>query len=616
MANKIGSGLARAALAAKVDGELVDLSYKIGKSCNLAILIFRDPEGKQIYWHSTAHIMAAAVKSLWPDVKLGIGPAIDSGFYYDFEKKEPFTPEDLKKIEGEMKRIVKENFDFVREDASLEEARDRLAKDGEKFKLQLLTELPAGEKISFYKCGPFSDLCLGPHLPSTGRVKAFKLLNVSAAYWKGDAKNEALQRIYGISFWDKKELKEYLRLKEEAAKRDHRKLGRELDLFSVHEEAGPGLIFFHPNGMVLKSIIENHWIEEHKKRGYVFVQTPHILKAETWKISGHWDYYRDDMFFTKIEEQDYGIKPMNCPGHMLIYKTHSHSYKEFPIKMAELATVYRNELSGVLHGLMWVRGFTQDDAHIFCTPNQVKAEIKKLITFTFELLGSFGLTDYKVYLSTKPKECVGTDDMWSLATDALKQALEELGVAYTLNEGDGAFYGPKIDVKFHDVLGREWQCTTIQADFALPERFKLTYVGEDGKKHRPIMLHRALLGSIERFIAVLLEHYGGAFPLWLSPVQIVVIPVADRHAGYARDVASKMKASGLRVEIDDSQATVEKKVREAKLQKIYYIIVVGNKEVEAGSVTVNDRQGNITNDVSLDKFVADCVEMVRSKRNG
>ncbi|HOK52908.1 MAG TPA: threonine--tRNA ligase [Armatimonadota bacterium] len=561
-------------------------------------------EALDIIRHSTAHVMAHAVQNLWPEVKIGIGPAIEDGFYYDFEKSEPFTPEDLERIEAEMTRIIKADKPFTRREVSREEA-EQIFKD-QPYKLELIRELP-DETSTVYEEDGFVDWCRGPHVESTGKLGVFKLLSIAGAYWRGDERNPMLQRIYGTAWSTKEELDEYLHKLEEAEKRDHRKLGKELDLFSFQEEAGPGLVFWHPKGALVRKVIEDYWRDEHLKGGYELVMTPHIARQDLWVTSGHLDFFSENMYSPmEVEGSPYLIKPMNCPFHLLIYKDKLRSYRELPIRWAELGTVYRYERSGVLHGLARVRGFTQDDAHIICRPDQLDDEIIRVLNFVINILSRFGFTEYGVYLSTRPKDkYVGTDESWEKATEALRKALESRGLDYKVDEGGGAFYGPKIDVKIKDALGREHQCSTIQVDFNEPERFDITYIGEDGKAHRPIMIHRALLGSLERFFAVLVEHYAGAFPLWLAPVQVVLLPIADRHQEYAYSVAEKLKSLGLRVTVDVRNEKTGYKIREAQVQKIPYMLVVGDREVEQGQVSVRARDRGDLGARPVDEFLSD-----------
>ncbi len=545
--------------------------------------------------------MAHAVKNLFPDAKIAIGPSIEDGFYYDFDVKTPFTPEDLERISEEMAKIVAAKTPFVRRELSRDEAL-RMFRD-EPYKVEIIQELPEGEPISVYEENGFTDLCRGPHLADTGEVKAFKLLSIAGAYWRGDERNPMLQRIYGTAFPSQQELDEHMERLAEAERRDHRKLGKDLDLFSLQEEAGPGLVFWHPKGALVRKLIEDYWRDQHLSNGYELIMTPHIARQELWRTSGHLEFFTENMYEPmNVEGQPYLIKPMNCPFHLLIYKSKVRSYRELPIRWAELGTVYRYERSGVLHGLLRVRGFTQDDAHIICTREQLDSETKRVISFVINMLRRFGFDDYHIYLSTKPEKYVGEDDVWEEATAALRAALEDEGLAYDVDEGGGAFYGPKIDVKIRDAIGREWQCSTIQVDFNEPERFDLTYVGQDNVAHRPIMIHRALLGSMERFFAVLVEHYVGAFPLWLAPVQAVVLPIADRHADYAREVAGKLRERGFRAEVDDRNEKTGYKIREAQLNKIPYMLIVGDREQEAGAVSVRSRVEGDKGAVALDEF--------------
>jgi len=548
--------------------------------------------------------MAMAVKELFPDAKLAIGPSIDEGFYYDFELKTPLSDADLKAIEKKMNHIIKMNIPFERYEMCKKDAEEELTSKGEKYKVELLGDIP-DDNVSFYKNGAFADMCRGPHIESTGKVKAFKLLKVAGAYWRGDENNAMLQRIYGTAFETQAELDEYIKRMEEALKRDHRKIGKELDLFNIyHDEAGAGLVFYHPKGTILREIIETFLKKEHRKRGYQQVCIPHIAKIDLWKTSGHADYYKENMYFTKIDDQDYVLKPMNCPGHILIYKRKINSYRELPIKYFELGTVYRYERSGVLHGLLRVRGFTQDDAHIFCMPTQLQAEIQKVIDFAFDMLKKFGFEEFKVYLATRPESSVGTDEGWQHATDALKSALESKGIEYEIDPGGGAFYGPKIDVKLKDAIGRYWQGPTIQVDFALPERFDINYIGEDGTKHRPVMIHRVVLGSMERFIGALTENYAGAFPLWLAPTQVVVLPISDRHNEYAQKIKEELELKDIRVEIDERREKIGLKIRESQLQKIPFMLVIGDKEVETSTIAVRSREKGDLGAIPLKEFIS------------
>jgi len=551
--------------------------------------------------HSAAHIMAQAVKSIWPDVKVAIGPSIADGFYYDFDKKEPFLPEDLPKIEEKMKKIVKDNQKFEKKDISKEEALELFR--SEPYKLELIKEIP-DETVSVYSNGDFTDLCKGPHVGYTKKVKAFKLLSIAGAYWRGDEKNQMLQRIYGTAFSNKEELAQHLHALEEAKKRDHRKLGKELELFTIDESAGAGLVIYRPKGALLRTLIEDWEKREHLKRGYDLIVSPHILKSDIWVRSGHYDFYKEHMYIFKVEDDEYAVKPMNCPGHMIAYKAKKRSYRDLPLRLFELGSVYRHEKSGVLHGLLRVRGFTQDDSHIFCLPEQLRDEIKAVIDFVIDSMKVFGFDDYMVEISTRPKESIGTDKDWENATAALEDSLKDKKIAYEINEGDGAFYGPKIDIKLKDAIGRFWQCATIQCDFALAERFDLTYVDQDGQEKRPVMIHRVILGSLERFIGTLIEHYAGAFPLWLAPVQAVVIPITDKQYKYAKRVNDAMADVGLRTKLDDRKETMGYKIREAQTQKIPYMVIVGQKEQEKEQVSVRSRQKGDEGQRPIDKFLA------------
>lgn len=596
-----GNGKVKA-VAARLDGEMVDLKRSLDRGGSLEVVGPDDPEALDILRHSTSHIMAEAVRSLFPGVKVTIGPSIESGFYYDFDYEKPFTPDDLPRIEKRMKEIIKKREPFQRSEMPRAEAIEFFKGMGETYKVELLEELEE-DTVSLYTQGDFVDLCRGPHIQDSGKVPAFKLLSVAGAYWRGDEKNPMLQRIYGTAFFSKDDLKQYLNLLEEAKKRDHRKLGRELDLFSINDEAGAGLIIWHPKGALLRTILEDFEKREHLRRGYDIVMGPQILKTDLWERSGHYDNYRENMYFTRVEEQGYGIKPMNCLSHMLIYKSRLRSYRDLPLRFFELGTVHRHEKSGVLHGLTRVRQFTQDDAHLVCTPEQVDAEIKGVIDLVADVMSAFGF-EYEIELSTRPEKSIGSDEDWEMATRALEKALVDKQLKYDIHEGDGAFYGPKIDVKLKDALNRRWQCATIQCDFTLPERFDLTYVGEDGEKHRPVMLHRVILGSVERFIGVLIEHFAGAFPVWLSPVQAVILTVTERSDEFAGQVLDKLKASGLRVELDARNEKLGFKIREAQLQKTPYMLVIGDKEVERGGVAPRTRSGEDLGFMTLDDFLA------------
>ena len=613
IAQDISEGLARVALGAVVNGKTKGLQETVEEDAEVRFVKFEDKEGKEIFWHTSAHIMALAVKRLFPDVKFAIGPAIDNGFYYDFDTEHRFTPEDLEKIEEEMKKIVKENHELERFIMPREEALEYFNEKGEVYKVDLIESFPEDEEISFYKLGEFTDLCAGPHLLNTKKVKAIKLLSIAGAYWRGDEKNKMLQRIYGITFEKKKELDEYLERLEEAKKRDHRKLGRELDLFSIQDE-GPGFPFFHPKGMILRNILEDFWKKEHVKRGYGEVKTPIILNESLWQQSGHWDHYKENMYFTEIDDNPYAIKPMNCPGAILIYKSKLHSYRDFPLRWGELGLVHRHELSGALHGLMRVRSFTQDDAHIFALPSQVKDEIKGVIDLADYIYSIFGFK-YHVELSTRPENSMGTEEQWELATNALKEALEEKGIDYIVNEGDGAFYGPKIDYHLEDAIGRTWQCGTIQLDFQMPERFDLTYIDKDNEKKRPVMIHRTILGSIERFMGILIEHYAGKFPVWIAPVQVSILPISDKFNDYAYELKKEMEEKGLRVEVDDRAEKIGYKIREARLQRIPYMLVVGEKEVENRLVSVNKRDKGDIGQYRVEDFLNMILEEIENKTN-
>ena len=583
----ISEGLARNAVAAKVNGVLVDLSHALGEGDKLEIVTLKDKEGLEVYRHTCAHVLAQAVKTIFPTCKLAIGPVIENGFYYDFDFNTPITQDDFAKIEAEMAKIIKANSPITRFELPREEAVKLMSEYSEKYKVELIEDLPEDSVISFYKQGSFTDLCRGPHLPSTGKIKAFKLVSIAGAYWRGNEKNKMLTRIYGVAFAKKDEMQAYFEMLEEAKKRDHIKLGKELKLFALMNE-GKGFPFFLPNGMVLKNILVDYWRELHRKEGYVEIQTPIILTRTLWENSGHWEHYKDNMYTTKIDGEDCAVKPMNCPGGMLVYKLWPHSYKDLPIRMGEMGLVHRHEKSGQLHGLFRVRCFTQDDAHIFMLPEQITDEIKGVVRLTNKIYKQFGFK-YKVELSTRPEDSMGTEEEWNMATDALRKALDELGLEYEINEGDGAFYGPKIDFHLQDSIGRTWQCGTIQLDFQMPQRFELEYTGEDGAKHRPIMIHRAIFGSIERFIGILIEHYAGKFPVWLAPVQVKVLSITDRTKDYAESVCAMLKERGVRAELDTRNEKIGYKIREAKLEKVPYVIVVGDKEAEEGTVNVNKR---------------------------
>ena len=612
VAESLSSGLARVACAGLLNGERVDLRTEINEDCNLEILTFNDKDGRWAFRHTASHILAQAVKRLYPEVKLAIGPAIEDGFYYDFDTDKPFSHDDFEKIEAEMKKIVKEKLPIERFELPRDEAIKLMEVAGEPYKIELIEDLPEGETISFYKQGEFIDLCAGPHLMNTKSVEAFKIMSVAGAYWRGNEKNKMLSRLYATAFAKKAELNDYLEKLEEAKKRDHRKLGKELELFTLLDE-GPGFPFFLPKGMELKNTLIDYWRQIHKKAGYVEVSTPIILNKQLWLRSGHWDHYRDNMYTTVIDDEDYAIKPMNCPGGMLVYKTKMHSYKDLPLRVGELGLVHRHELSGALHGLMRVRNFTQDDAHIFMLPEQIKDEIKGVVRLIDEVYKTFGFK-YSIELSTMPEDHVGELDAWEMATNGLKEAIEELGYDYEVNEGDGAFYGPKLDFKLEDSLGRTWQCGTIQLDFQLPERFELEYIGADGEKHRPVMIHRVVFGSIERFIGVITEHFAGAFPTWLAPVQVKVLPISDKHQDYARKVYDKLEEAGVKVEIDERAEKIGYKIREARNMRIPFIIVVGAQEEAEGTVNVRSRKGE-EGAMKLEDFVARVQDEIKSKYN-
>ena len=611
IASDISEGLARVAMAGEVNGEVVDLRTVVSEDCELNILTFQDEGGKDTFRHTSSHILAQAVKRLYPETKLAIGPAIADGFYYDVDRDIPFTTEDLEKIEKEMKKIMKEALPVESFTLPREEAIALMKEKEEPYKVELIEDLPEDAIISFYKQGEFTDLCAGPHLMNTKTVKAFKLTSLAGAYWRGNEKNKMLTRIYGTSFTKKADLDEYLERLEEAKKRDHRKLGKELGLFMLREE-GPGFPFFLPKGMALKNALLEYWREIHTKNGYVEISTPIMLSRHLWETSGHWDHYKENMYTTVIDEQDFAVKPMNCPGGILVYESEPRSYRDLPIRMGELGIVHRHEKSGQMHGLMRVRCFTQDDAHIFMTPEQVKDEIKGVATLIDEVYKMFGFK-YHVELSTRPEDSMGSDEDWELATDALRDALDSLGMDYVVNEGDGAFYGPKIDFHLEDSIGRTWQCGTIQLDFQLPLRFNLEYTGADGEKHRPIMIHRVAFGSIERFIGILIEHFAGAFPTWLAPVQVKVLPISDKHLEYGKKVYAALKDAGIRVEIDTRAEKIGYKIREAQMQKIPYMLVVGAKEEEEGKVSVRSRFAGDEGQKCLKDFLCDLKKEISGK---
>ena len=613
IAKQISGGLYRAACVCRIDGQVKDLRTVIDRDCALEILTFDSEEGKHAFWHTASHIMAQAVKRLYPQVKLTIGPSIENGFYYDFDcGDKPFSPDELEKIEAEMKKIVKEGLLLERFEMSSDEAARLMREKDEPYKVELIAEhAEKGEAISFYKQGEFTELCAGPHLMSVSPVKAFKLTQTTGAYWRADANNKMLCRVYGIAFPKASMLEEYLQMLEEAKKRDHRRLGKDLELFTLLEE-GPGFPFFLPKGMVLKNLLIDYWRQIHTKAGYLEIQTPIILSRSLWERSGHWDHYKQNMYTTEIDGEDYAIKPMNCPGGILVYKTKMHSYKDLPLRMGELGIVHRHELSGALHGLMRVRNFTQDDAHIFMTREQIKDEIKGVVQLIDSVYKTFGF-EYHIELSTQPEDSMGSKEDWDIATAALRDAVTELGYDYEVNEGDGAFYGPKLDFHLKDCLGRTWQCGTIQLDFQLPERFELEYTGADGEKHRPIMIHRVVFGSIERFIAILTEHFAGAFPMWLAPVQVKLLPIADRHLEYLEQVKEKLEAAGLRCEIDARSEKIGFKIRAAQLEKVPYMLIAGDKDVENGIVSVRARKAGDEGATTVDAFIAKALEEVKTK---
>ena len=611
IAKDISEGLARAATCAKIDGDIVDLRTDVSKDCELELLTFDSEDGRGAFWHTTSHIMAQAIKRLYPETKLAIGPSIDNGFYYDLDRETPFVAEDLEKIEAEMKKIVKEALPIERFTKTREEAIAYFKENNEPYKVELVEDLPEGEEISFYKQGEFVDLCAGPHLMSTKAVKAFKLTSLAGAYWRGSEKNKMLTRIYGISYPKKADLEEYLHMMEEAKKRDHRKLGRELGLFMMCDE-GPGFPFFLPKGMVLKNTLLDYWRELHKENGYVEVSTPIILSRHLWENSGHWDHYKDNMYTTMIDEEDYAVKPMNCPGGMLVYKSEPRSYKDLPLRMGELGLVHRHEKSGALHGLFRVRCFTQDDAHIFMTPEQIRDEIKGVARLIDEIYSLFGFK-YHVELSTRPDNSMGSDEDWEMATEGLRGALDDLGLDYMVNEGDGAFYGPKIDFHLEDSIGRTWQCGTIQLDMQMPQRFDLEYTGADGEKHRPIMIHRVAFGSIERFIGILIEHFAGAFPTWLAPVQVKVLPISEKHLEYGKKVLAQLEEAGIRAELDERAEKIGYKIREAQMNKIPYMLVVGAKEEEQNLVSVRSRFTGDEGQKDIASFIDAIKEEIQAK---
>jgi len=605
-AAKIGPRLALAAIAGKIDGEFVDIRMPLLKGGKFEVVTMKSPDAAEVYRHSMAHIMAEAVQKLFPEAQFGIGPTIENGFYYDFQLSRALTTEDLEHIEKEMHVSIAAKAAFTREELDRASALDLFKKLNQPFKIELINELPETERISVFRHGVFTDLCRGPHLPDTGLVKHFKLLSVAGAYWRGDEKRPMLQRIYGTCFAGKEELEAHITMLEEAKKRDHRKLGKDLDLFSIHEDVGPGLIFWHPNGARIRHVIESYWKDQHYRNGYELINTPHMGRSWLWETSGHLGFYKDAMYSPmKVDENDYYIKPMNCPFHIMIYKNQMRSYRDLPLRWAELGTVYRYEKSGVLHGLLRVRGFTQDDAHIICTPEQIEDEIAEVLRFSLSLWRTFGFEKIKAYLATRPEKAVGEQSRWDQALEALKRAVAKENLECELDEGGGAFYGPKIDLKIKDALGREWQMTTIQFDFNLPERFDMTFIGADGQQHRPYMVHRALLGSIERFFGVLIEHHGGAMPLWLAPVQVAVLPISDKHLEYARKITEEFKRRGVRAWLDTSNDKIGYKIRQAQLQKIPFMAILGEEEAGNKTITIRKRTGENLTGLSLETFVTE-----------
>ncbi|MFZ1520044.1 MAG: threonine--tRNA ligase [Ignavibacteriaceae bacterium] len=615
IAQSISSRLANEVLAVKFNDAIKDLHRAIEEDGTVKFLTFDDVEGKEVYWHSSSHLMAHAVQDIFPEAKFGVGPAIEAGFYYDIDINTQLSEDHLKQIEDKMLALSKTDTRFEREELSQQDAIEYFKKKGDQYKVELLSEMDeTKEKISIYKEGSFTDLCRGPHLPNPGKIKFVKLLNISGSYWRGDEKNKQLQRIYGITFPKKKMLDDYLFMLEEAKKRDHRKLGKTLDLFSVHEEAGAGLIYWHPKGARIRLEVEDFWRKAHLENGYELLYSPHMGKSWLWETSGHLGFYKDSMYAgMKVDEQDYYIKPMNCPFHIMIYKTHLRSYRDLPLRWAELGTVYRYEKSGALHGLLRVRGFTQDDAHIFCTDDQMESEIIEVIRFAKYVLGSFGFTEMNYYLSTMPEKAVGEPELWHKAEDSLRKALEKENLSYEVDEGGGAFYGPKIDIKIKDALGREWQLSTIQFDFNLPERFGMTYIGEDGKEHRPFMVHRALLGSIERFFGILIEHYAGEFPLWLAPTQVAIVPVSQNYIEYAHQVADTLRKQGIRYEVDERNEKIGYKIRDWEMRKVSYMLVVGEKEKEANAVSVRKHKEGDQGSLALSEFIDKIVIEIKNK---
>ncbi|MEA2103174.1 MAG: threonine--tRNA ligase [Candidatus Cloacimonadota bacterium] len=615
IAEKISKGFAKEIITAKFNNKFIDLNNEIQEDGEVYFYKFNDDEGKQVYWHSTAHIMAQAVKRLFPNAKITIGPAIENGFYYDFDVETPFRDADLEKIEAEMQKIIDENFFFQRRELSRKEAIELFNTKNELYKIELIKDLPEEEILSIYVDGDFVDLCRGPHIQSTNQIKSFKLLKFSGAYWRGDEKNKMLQRIYGISFPKKKMLNQYIEKLKSAERRDHRKLGKELDLFGFYPEVGPGLVHWHPKGGIIRNVIEDFWKKEHYKAGYDIVYTPHIGKANLWETSGHLGFYSESMYAPmEIDKADYYIKPMNCPFHIMIYNSKLHSYRELPIKYSELGTVYRYELSGALHGLMRVRGFTQDDAHIICTPKQLEKEVLKLLDFSLFFLRSFGFDKYEIFLSTKPDKHVGDDADWEMATASLKKALDKSELPYKVDSGEGVFYGPKIDIKIKDAIDRSWQCTTIQFDFNLPDRFDMKYIGEDNSEHRPFMIHRALLGSLERFFGILIEHYEGNFPVWLAPVQVEIIPIGEHHFEYANKILAQLREAEIRAEVDFQNEKIGYKIRTAEKGKIPYMLIIGDKEIENENVSIRKHKKGDQGSTSLSEFVERLKQEILGKK--
>ena len=609
---QLSNSLAKKVLVAKVNGEVTDLREPITDGSTVEFLTFDDQAGKDTLRHTASHVMAQAIQHLFPGVKFAIGPSIENGFYYDLDTEHRFTQEDFPAIEAEMAKIVKENLPLTKEVVSREDALKLFKEAGQDYKVELIQDLPEDAEISLYRQGDFVDLCAGPHTASTGAVKAFKLQTVAGAYWRGDEHNKMLQRIYGTAFEKKSDLDDYLHMLEEAEKRDHRKLGKQLDLFSFHEE-GPGFPFFHAKGMVLRKTLLKLWYELHDEAEYDEISTPTILSRHLWEQSGHWDHYRENMYFTTIDDEPYAIKPMNCPGGILVYKSNVHSYRDFPMRMAELGLVHRHELHGALHGLFRVRCFTQDDAHIFMLPSQMKQEISGVMDLIDKAYKIFGL-DYHVELSTRPEDSMGSDEIWDLATKTLREVIEEKGVPFQVNEGDGAFYGPKLDFHVKDSIGRTWQCGTIQLDMLMPERFDMTYIGEDGQKHRPVMVHRTVFGSVERFLGILIENYNGAFPVWLAPVQVKFLPISDKHLAYAKELRKKFKKMGIRVEVDESNEKIGYKIRKAQMEKVPYMAVIGDKEMESNTLSIRDRSKGDIGAQSVDDFIAHVRELTETRK--